>query len=167
MPEAINVANCREKIASGRIFTLLNRWKMDSSFIASCFSETSRTIRPRWRSCSVTIAFEVASSSPREGTPARSTALNAKLATSPSSSGDGHRRLGHPGPGAEETLQLLGDGRPLLGHLRADLAHPHELREVGVHGLHPHGAGRLDRRVDLVGLPLANQVAHGRRGHQD
>ena len=77
MPEAIRVAYWREKIASGRIFTLLKRWKTDSSFIASRFSETSSTISPRWRSCSVTWAFDVASTSPREGTPARSTALNA------------------------------------------------------------------------------------------
>ena len=48
-----------------------------SSFIASRFSEMSRTIRPRWRSCSETTAFEEASISPRAGTPARSTARNA------------------------------------------------------------------------------------------
>ncbi len=80
MPDEISVAYWRLKIASGRAFTLLKRWKTDSSLNASRVSETSRTISPRWRSCSVTAALEVASTSPREGTPARSTALNAKLA---------------------------------------------------------------------------------------
>ena len=79
MPDAIRVANWREKTASARMLTLLKRWKIDSSLNASRFSETSRTISPRWRSCSVTCAFDVASSSPREGTPARSTALNANV----------------------------------------------------------------------------------------
>ena len=55
-------------------------WKRSmkpSIFIASRFSETSRTISPRWRSCSVTWPFEPASSSPFEGVPARSIARNA------------------------------------------------------------------------------------------
>ncbi len=42
--------------------------------IASRFSETSRTISPFWRSCSVTAVFDSASTSPREGVPATSIA---------------------------------------------------------------------------------------------
>ncbi len=80
MPDEISVAYWREKIASGRALTLLKRWNTDSSLNASRFSETSRTISPRWRSCSVTAAFEDASTSPRDGTPARSTALNPNIA---------------------------------------------------------------------------------------
>src|SRR5919106_3734164 len=157
MPDAIRVANWREKTASGRIFTFLKRWNSDSSFTASRFSATSRTISPRWRSCSVTCAFELASTSPRDGTPARSTALNAKLATvSPLRLGRRHRRLGGPWPAAEEALQLLGDRGALLRHRRADLAHAHELREVRVHRLHPDRARGLKRGVDLVRLPLAD-----------
>jgi hypothetical protein len=79
MPEAISVANWREKTDRLRSFTFLKRWKTDSSLKASWRSETSSTIRPRWRSCSVTCAFEGASISPREGTPARSTALKANV----------------------------------------------------------------------------------------
>ena len=69
MPDEIRVANWREKIASGRAFTFLKRWKTDSSLNASRVSETSRTISPRWRSCSVTAALEVASTSPRKAPP--------------------------------------------------------------------------------------------------
>ena len=54
---------------ASRMLTLLKRWKTLSSFSASRFSETSRTIRPRWRSCSETCAFDSASTSPRDGTP--------------------------------------------------------------------------------------------------
>ena len=46
MPEAISVANWREKTERFRMLTLLKRWKMLSSFNASRDSEMSRTIRP-------------------------------------------------------------------------------------------------------------------------
>ena len=54
MPDAIRVANWRENTERLRMLTLLKRWKMLSSFSASRRSETSRTISPRWRSCSET-----------------------------------------------------------------------------------------------------------------
>ena len=79
MPEAISVANWREKTASSRIAMLLKRSMKLSSLNASVSSVTSRTIRPRWRSCSVTCALLSASTSPREGTPATSTARKAKV----------------------------------------------------------------------------------------
>ena len=65
------------------MLTLWKRSKRPSSLNASRFSETSRTISPRWRSCSVTWPFEAASSSPREGMPARSTARKAKVLIGP------------------------------------------------------------------------------------
>jgi hypothetical protein len=77
MPDATRVANWREKTDRLRMFTLLKRWKMLSSFSDSRCSETSRTIRPRWRSCSETWDFDVASISPTVDAPARSTARNA------------------------------------------------------------------------------------------
>jgi hypothetical protein len=43
------------------------------------FSLTSRTIRPRWRSCSVTCAYDSASSSPAVAAPATSIARKAKV----------------------------------------------------------------------------------------
>src|SRR5581483_4400064 len=161
MPAAIRVANWREKIASARRFTLLKRWKRLSSLNASRFSAMSRTISPRWRSCSLTTFFEDASISPRAGTPARSTARNANVAMALGGGRDG-RHLG----AAEQALQLLGDRRALLGQRARDLAHPHELRQVGVHSLHPDRARGLDRGVDLVGLALADQVPHRGRGDQ-
>src|SRR6266550_4406683 len=96
MPEAIRVANWREKMARARRLTLLNRWKMLSSFIASRFSETT--------------AFEEASISPRAGTPARSTArkANALIARPSGSSDRGHRDRGYDGA-AEQPFQLLWD----------------------------------------------------------
>src|SRR5436190_9052698 len=167
MPDAMRVANWRENTASARRLTLLKRWKMLSSFIASRFSEMSRTISPRWRSCSETTAFEEASISPRAGTPARSTARNAYalIPRQPPSLRGGRRNRGHRGPG-EEALQLLRDRGALLGQRARDLAPPHQLGEMGVHGLHPECTRRLKRRVDLVGLALADQVPDRGRRHQ-
>src|SRR6266511_196377 len=167
MPETIRVANWREKTATARRLTLLKRWKMLSSFSASRFSETSRTIRPRWRSCSETAVFDEASISPRAGTPARSTARKAKVLMPPRPrSSRGHRDLGNAGAD-QQSLQLLRDRGALLGQRARDLARPDELGQVGVHGLHPHRPRGLERRVDLVRLALADQVADGGRRHQD
>jgi hypothetical protein len=77
IPEATRVANWREKTASWRVFTCLKRLRKSSSLSGSFCSLTSRTISPRSRSCSVTWALEGASISPREGTPATSTARKA------------------------------------------------------------------------------------------
>ncbi len=65
------------------MLTLWNLSKRPSTLIESCFSETSRTINPRCRSCSVTWPFVAASSSPREGVPATSIARNAKVLIGP------------------------------------------------------------------------------------
>src|SRR2546430_2101951 len=47
--------------------------------------------------------------------------------------------------------------------LERDLALADELAEALVHRLHPMGAAGLHRRVDHVGLALADEVAHSRR----
>ena len=82
IPEAIRVANWREKTASSRMSTLCQRLKKSSILNGSDFSLTSRTIRPRWRSCSVTEALDSASSSPAEVVPARSMARKANVVPS-------------------------------------------------------------------------------------
>ena len=79
IPEAIRVANWREKIASSRMSTPCQRLRKSSMLIGFDFSLTSRTISPRWRSCSVTAALESASTSPAEVEPARSIARNSKV----------------------------------------------------------------------------------------
>src|SRR5262249_26097306 len=168
IPESIRVANCREKIAMSRALIPRKRSKSCSTRNAWFFSETSRTINPRSRSCSVTWPFDSASTSPRDGIPATSTALKAKVATSASvrqrrgGSGIG---LGLP-DGSEQTPELLRHRRALLGELAGDPARADQLCQMRVHGLHPERAGRLDRRVDLVRLALADQVPDGRRGHE-
>ena len=73
------MANWREKIASSRMSTPCQRLKMSSTFSGLDFSLTSRTIRPRWRSCSVTAAFDSAATSPAEVVPARSMARKANV----------------------------------------------------------------------------------------
>ena len=79
IPEATRVANWREKTASSRMSTPFQRLKKSSILSGSLFSLTSRTISPRWRSCSVTWAFDSASSSPAEAAPATSIARKAKV----------------------------------------------------------------------------------------
>ncbi len=79
IPEAIRVANWREKIASSRMSTPCHFLKMSSIFNGLDFSLTSRTIRPRWRSCSVTEALDSATSSPAEAVPAMSIARNSNV----------------------------------------------------------------------------------------
>src|SRR5215210_8586053 len=103
----------------------------------------SRTIRPLARSCEETACLSSASSSPRVGAPVRSSALKAKLAMS----------LGRL-DGAHQAAELLGSRRALLGELARDLLAPDQVDQAGVHGLHAVRGTGLERRVDLVGLPL-------------
>src|SRR5882757_1236324 len=161
----MRVANWREKTERSRIGTLRKRSKTFSSFIASFFSETSSTMRPRSRSCSVTCPLVSASTSPREGTPATSTARNAYVLIS-SSAGHGGRNGAVAAGRPEQPLELLGHRGTLLGELPRDAPHADQRSQVGIHGLHSEGAGSLDRGVDLVRLALADQVAHRRRRDQ-
>src|SRR5215211_1494064 len=156
MPDSMSVANWREKTATARRLTLLKRWKMLSSFIASRFSAISRTISPRWRSCSETTDLDEASISPRAGTPARSTARKAKVLTGRPLSLRRRRDRGHTTHPTQEPLQLLRHRGALFGELSGDLAAANELDEIGVHRLHAHRRGGLKRRVDLVRLSLAD-----------
>ncbi len=68
---------------------------------------------------------------------------------------------------AEQAAQLLGHRGPLFGERTGDPAGADQANEVGVHRLHADRAGSLDRRVDLVGLRLADQIADRRIGDQD
>ncbi len=79
IPEATRVANWREKIDSSRMSTPFQVRQRFSILNASRFSLTSRTISPRWRSCSLTCAFDSASTSPAVAAPATSIALKAKV----------------------------------------------------------------------------------------
>src|SRR4051794_38040934 len=166
MPDAISVANWREKIASARRFTLLKRWKMRSSWSASRFSLMSRTISPRSRSCSETMDLEVASISPRAGTPARSTALKANVLIG-SASRPLRRRRHHAHARTEQPLELLGYRGALLGEGSIDPAAANQLCEVRVHRLHSHRSGGLQGRIDLVRLSLADEVPDRRSRHHD
>jgi hypothetical protein len=56
--------------------------------------------------------------------------------------------------------------RSLVGELLGDLAFLDQVGQGLVHGLHPEPPSRLHDRVDLVDLPLPDQVAHGRRADQ-
>src|SRR5262249_55281728 len=153
----------------------------------SLFSLTSRTIRPRWRSCSVTEALDSASSSPAEAVPAISMARKANVvapAIVPLGSGGvgrrgrGHR-LGHPprflggataridrgdrcmrGLPAEQSFQLLRHRGALLGERAGYPPGAHQARQVGVHRLHADSAGGLHGGVDLMCLALADQIAN-------
>src|SRR5262245_45881402 len=137
MPAAIRVANCREKTAISRPLMPRKRLTRLSRRNGSRCSETSSTISPRSRSCSVPCALVSASSSPREGIPATSTALKANVVMV-AGLGGGHRLgLGHRlslalglGHRSEQALQLLRHRGTLLGQLAADLVAAHELGEM-------------------------------------
>ena len=181
----------REDRRALRMLTLLKRWKTLSSFSASRFSETSRTISPRWRSCSETWALRRRPRARRAtGRPARSTARKAKVLTARPASHHRRRsarrrgglRVRDGGAWSVDEEACVAPVAPLAppssrfsssgtearcsASERVIVAHPHELGEVGVHRLHPHRAGGLQRRVDLVGLALADQVADRRGRHQ-
>ena len=79
MPEATRVANWREKIDSSRMSTPFQSRQMSSTLNGFLFSLTSRTISPRWRSCSLTCALDSASTSPAVAAPPTSIARNAKV----------------------------------------------------------------------------------------
>src|SRR6185437_15393313 len=131
-------------------FTRLKRAKRSPTSVGFC-SSMSRTIRPLERSCEATDCLSSASISPRVAVPVRSRALKAKVDIA----------LGHPHR-AHQATQLLGARGTRLGELAADLLAPDEVGERGVHRLHAVLATGLEHRVDLVGLALADQVAHGR-----
>src|SRR3954467_9732448 len=124
------------------------------------FSSMSMTMRPLARSCAATCCLFSASTSPRVDTPDRSSALNVKVESSAADMalGDPHR--------AHQATELLGGAGPRLGQLAADLLAADQVGQRRIHRLHPVGAAGLERRVDLVALAFADQVAHGRGRHE-
>src|SRR4051812_8798106 len=99
----------------------------------------SRTISPRPRSLSATSCLDGASTSPRDGTPARSIALKTKVATALGDGGHGRRS----GVGAQQAPELVRSRGARLGELARDLPRSHERGQRSVHGLHPARASRL------------------------
>ena len=67
---------------------------------------------------------------------------------------------------AHQPLELLGVVAALEGELLGDAAGLHVLGQRHVHRLHAVASARLHRRVDLVHLAFADQVADRRRGHE-
>src|SRR5215207_147831 len=156
MPDEIIVDSCRVATVSSWALTRLNRARMSPTSPELFFSTMSTTIRPLARSCEATCCLFSASTSPRVETPDRSSALNVKVVSSAAIV------LRHPHR-AHQATELLGRAGPGLGQLAGDLLATDEVGERRVHRLHAVGAAGLERRVDLVGLALADQVAHGRR----
>src|ERR671914_1242364 len=153
-PACTIVASWRDAMTRSSALTFLKRARR-SPAPAAAFSSMSTTIRPFERSCDATVCLSDASISPLVGEPARSSALNAKVAIA----------LRHP-HGAHQAPQLLGGAGAGLGQLARDLVLAHQLRQRRVHRLHPELAAGLERRVDLVCLALADQVADGRSRHE-
>src|SRR3954451_11821627 len=159
MPDEIIVDSWRVATVSSCAFTRLKRAMMSPTSLEPFFSTMSTTIRPLARSCEATCCLFSASTSPRVDTPDRSSALKVKVLSSVAMAlGDPHR--------AHQAAQLLGRAGPGLGQLAADLLAADEVGERRVHRLHAVGPAGLERRVDLVALALADQVAHGRRGDE-
>src|SRR3954469_17194381 len=154
MPEFTIVASCRVAMTRSSAFTFFQRASRSPALFGTS-SSMSTTIRPFERSCAATACLSPASISPLEGMPARSSALNAKFAMV-------LRRL-HD---AHQATELVGGAGARLGELAGDLVLAHELDEGGVHRLHAMCGAGLERRVDLVCLALADQVADRRSRHQ-
>src|SRR5215212_4795834 len=150
MPELTIVESWRVPITRSSGLTRRKRSRRSPALAGVC-SSISTTIRPLPRSWCATVCLSSASISPLVEAPERSSALNAKVLTS------GHPHCSH---GPTEPLRRGGAG---LGQLAAVQALAHLRRERGVHGLHAVRAAGLQCRVDLVGLALTDQVAHGRR----
>src|SRR4029078_13636667 len=154
MPEFTIVASWRVAMTSSSALTRLKRAMM-SPALAGTSSSMSTTIRPFERSCGATACLSTASISPLLALPERSSALNAKLAMVLSRLHDAH-----------QATELVGGARARLGELARDLVLAHQLDERGVHRLHDGLCARLQRRVDLVRLALADQVADSRSRHE-
>src|SRR5271157_4973451 len=157
IPEEIIVESWREKTASSAGLT---RFRKDSSISREvCLSVTSRTISPRDFSWSATACLDSASTSPPALVPARSTALKTYVLILQALCSRERR-------GAEQPPELLRRRRAGFGELAGDLALAHERGQRGIHRLHARRRAGLQHRVDLVCLALADQVAHGRIGHE-
>src|SRR4051794_37238765 len=148
MPDEIIVESWRVATVSSWALTFLKRPRRSPTSVGFC-SSMSRTIRPLARSCAATDCLSSASTSPRVAAPERSRALKAKVDIA----------LGHP-DGAHQPVELLGARGASLGELAGDLLPADEVDEGGIHRLHAVRATGLERRVDLMRLPFADQVAN-------
>src|SRR4051794_34996748 len=159
MPDEIIVDSWRVATVSSCDLTRLKRAMMSPTSPDPFFSSMSTTMRPLARSCEATCCLFSASTSPRVDTPDRSSALKVKVESSADMAlGDPHR--------AHQATELLGRAGPGFGQLAADLLPADQVGQRRVHRLHPVGAAGLERRVDLVALAFADQVAHGRGRHE-
>ncbi len=161
--------------------TPCQRLKMSSMLNGSFFSETSRTISPRRRSCSETWALDSASSSPAVATPPTSMARKANVVAAADMPGYAPPVYGETGwaiavpsipppgcciaigPAPSSRFSSSGTEARCSASLRVIRPSRTKPGQVGVHRLHPDRAGGLHGGVDLVGLALADQVAD-RRG---
>src|SRR3954468_16424681 len=158
MPDDTIVENCRVAIVSSSALTFLKRSKM-SPPPPPC-SSMSTTIRPRERSWDATATLSSASISPWMVVPVGSRALYANVDIEDCSFYLGSTRA------AEQAAQLVRRAGPGFGQLAGDHVATDELGQRSVHRLHAEAGTGLDRRVDLVGLAFANQVADRRRRNE-
>src|SRR3954452_22354880 len=158
MPDETIVENWRVMIVSSSALTFLKRSKMSPPPLFC--SSMSTTIRPRERSCDATATLSSASISPWTVLPVGSRALyaNVDMRSCPSYLGGARR--------TKQAPQFVRRARPCLGQLARDDVTANELGQRRVHRLHAEARAGLDRRIDLVRLALADQVAHCRRRHQ-
>src|SRR5829696_2968370 len=159
MPDEIIVESWRVATVSSCALTRLKRAMMSPTSLEPFFSTMSTTIRPLARSCCATCCLFSASTSPRVDTPNRSSALKVKVLSSADIA------LRHPHR-AHQATQLLGRRGARLGQLAGDLLAADEVGQRGVHRLHAVRAAGLERRVDLVALALADQVADAGSRHE-
>src|SRR4051794_21602792 len=154
-----------------RSVALMRSRKESLISLEECLSAISRTISPRCLSWSATTCLLSASTSPVAFAPVRSIALKTYVAIAyvllrrAPGRLRGHSEAAHAAAG--QAAQLLRRRRALLGHALGDLARAHELRERRIHRLHADVRAGLHRGRDLMRLALADQVADGRRRHED
>ena len=173
----ISVANWREKTESSRMFTLLKRWKIDSSLNASwllgdveddqaALAQLLGDLRLRGR-LELAAGGNPGEVDRAEGEGAhRSPALPQLIVGAAS----GPIAAPLPGPSRRSPSRRLsssGTAARCSASARVILPVRTSDGQVRVHRLHPDRAGGLQRGVDLVGLALADQVADRRGRDQD
>ena len=162
------VASCREKTTRSPSLIPLNGARM--SFWATLCSFTSMTRSPCWRSSAATaivarafhlvlddLALLVEGPVGVERHPLPPPVRHAPRDWPAGSSLE---------RAAGEAEELVGVAGTLLGLRAGDESSPHEGYERRVHGLHPELAAGLHGGVDLMVLPLPDEVPHAGRRHQ-
>ena len=160
MPDEIIVASWRDRTVSSDGLTRLGPSRI-SIFRPDFFSSSAMTLRPRPLSSEVTACLSAPSISPFCGMPDEVDGLEgerrhqAALAISALPAGISISLRSSSGLDERVSAIVLRDPA------RAD-----EAGERGVHRLHAVRRARLDERVDLVRLALADEVADARRRDQ-